>query len=321
LKRTSHVLLICTLCATLASPGYSWGDEGHELVARIAARNLTPNARARIVDLIRKNVRSTNDDLDLLPLVAQPTAANIEEVLVKLATWPDHIPSGKQETEPWHFVDVAIFEGATAATVGKRCPGGACISQKVTDMIANIRANKSIARDAGKQPPSFTPDLELRFLVHFLGDIHQPLHAATDADAGGNCIKSKNMGKQMHAIWDTALVILADGGSDDPAGDIIGQFTQQQKSTFQSQVDPIQIAIESFQIARTNVYPRAVPAVPVIPQFFDARPGKCETTAPAAINGITIDARKSFQNPESLVIIRQQLFKAGVRLAAILNAL
>lgn len=321
MKRTLHFLTTCALCAALVSPAYPWGDEGHQLVARIAARNLTPNARTRIADLIKKNVTPANDDLDLLPLVAQPTPANIEEVLVKIATWPDHIPTGKQETEPWHFIDIALFEGATPVTVVKRCPGGACVSQKIADMIGNIRAGKSISRDPGKQPPSFTPDLELRFLVHFLGDIHQPLHAATDADAGGNCIKSKNMGREMHAIWDTALVILADGGSDDPAGDIIGQFTQQQKATFQSQLDPAQIAMESFQIARTNVYPRAVPAIPVIPQFFDARPGKCISTAPAAINAITIDARKSFQNPESLVIIRQQLYKGGVRLAAVLNAL
>ena len=321
MRKTWHLLLSCALTAALVSPAYSWGDEGHQLVARIAARSLTSNARLRIAALIKNNVTAASDDLDLLPLIAQPTPDNIEEVLVKIATWPDHIPSGKQETEPWHFVDLALFEGASPATIARRCPGGACVSQKITDMIVNIRGNKSISRAAGKEPPVFTPDLELRFLVHFLGDIHQPLHAATDADAGGNCVKSRNMGKEMHAIWDTALVVLADGGSDDPAADIMAQFTDQQKAAFQKQLDPQQIAGESFQIARAQVYPRATPPIPVVPQFFDARPGKCESTASPAINRITIDARKSFRNPETLVIIRQQLYKGGVRLAALLNAL
>ena len=67
MKRTLHLVLNCVLCAALVSPGYSWGDEGHQLVARIAARNLTANARARIADLIKQSVTPGNDDLDLLP--------------------------------------------------------------------------------------------------------------------------------------------------------------------------------------------------------------------------------------------------------------
>jgi len=65
MRTTLHLLLGSALCAALVSPGYSWGDEGHQIVARIAARNLTPNARIRIATIIKKNVTlGPNDDLD-----------------------------------------------------------------------------------------------------------------------------------------------------------------------------------------------------------------------------------------------------------------
>ena len=64
-------------------------------------------------------------------------------------------------------------------------------------------------------------------------------------------VQYRNMGKELHAIWDTALVVLADGGSDDPAGEIINQFSAQQKSAIQQILDPGQIAAESLQIAST----------------------------------------------------------------------
>ena len=79
---------------------FGWGDDGHKLVARIAARNLTPKARQGIVDLMR---RASVDDLKLQNLVGklndpQPSDDAFEDALAKIAIWPDHMPGGKGVT-------------------------------------------------------------------------------------------------------------------------------------------------------------------------------------------------------------------------------
>jgi hypothetical protein len=124
----------------------------------------------------------------------------------------------------------------------------------------------------------------------------------------------------MHAIWDTPLVVLADNGSDDFAGDLINQFQSQAVAT-QNVLDPAQMAAESFGIAKSQIYPKTIPLVPVVNQFFNALPGKCATTAAPQVNKITIDAKKSFQNQAALTSVRLQLYRGGMRLAAILNSL
>jgi hypothetical protein len=124
----------------------------------------------------------------------------------------------------------------------------------------------------------------------------------------------------MHAVWDTGLVTLAAAGTSDFAGDLIQRFNAQ-KAQFQAQLDPVLIVGESFGLAKTAVYAKATPAIPTINQFVNVIPSKCAIQAPAAINAVTINAQQSFQNPATLDVIRQQLYKGGVRLAAILNRL
>ena len=158
-----------------------WGNEGHQIVAEIAARKLTLRAQQNIVALLRSDA---NDDLHLKAILGAsgpPPAGALEKTLKTIATWPDNMPGGKGATAPWHFVDIGLFEGPSH--ISQRCPQGACVSQKISDIVQNLKTNKNLGQ--------FTPPKELRFLVHFLGDIHQPLHCATNADAGGNCIKEQ----------------------------------------------------------------------------------------------------------------------------------
>jgi len=330
MKQKLRWALTCYLCVALASPAFAWGNFGHQTVARIAARHLTPKAKAAIVTLIRNAPENSvipglhrNEGPDLLKILGttgMPSDAKIEEAMAVIATWPDHMPSGKQETSGWHFVDIGLFEGP--AIKPERCPQGSCVAQKITEMENNIRSNKSIARPhPGMNPPAFTPDLELRFLVHFVGDIHQPLHAATNADGGGNCLLSANLDSEVHAVWDTALVTIASKSSTDFAGDVIKKFNAR-RGSFQQVIDPARIAAESFNIAKTVIYPNAVSAdeqhVPVIDHFVDAHPGHCEV-APPQIANLTIDSEESFDDAKTLNIVRLQLYKGGVRLAQILN--
>ena len=313
-NRRVHWAVSFLLIFAITRPAFSWGDEGHRIVARIAARNLTDQARARIAAIIRA-VPSSQDDLQLRGMLGSsgtPNAAQIENVLATIATWPDHMPGGKKETAPWHFIDIGLFEGP--AHINERCPRG-CVNQQITQIFQNLKANKPLTR--------FPPDRELRFLVHFLGDIHQPLHTATDADAGANCINAKGLepSRELHAVWDTALVDLVIDGSDADTTTEIIQSLNSRRSEFQALVDPNQIAAESFGLARTAVYAKAKPAIPVINKFIDVSVSQCQTQAPAQINAITVDAKASYDDPATLNVIRQQLYKGGVRLAVFLNGI
>src|SRR5262249_35444855 len=151
------VLLLCNT----AQPAFSWGDDGHELVARIAARNLTAKARQGIVNLMR---RAAVDDLKLLDLVGklndpQPSDGAVEDALARIAIWPDHMPGGKGVTQPWHFIDIGLFEGP--AHIDERCEAG-CVNQLITEIVTNLPSKALTSKFAPNK--TFQPDRELRFL-------------------------------------------------------------------------------------------------------------------------------------------------------------
>jgi hypothetical protein len=324
-RRLLAALLLCATAWFPAAVG-AWGDEGHQITARIAARRLAghPNTVKKIAALLRN---AGGDDLHLKSLLgSQPTPplSAIEQAMSRMATWPDHIPGTikKGKTGPWHFVDIGLFEGPSH--IQQRCPGGNCVTGKIPVLIANITSGTNITtQETGGVTRTLHPDQQLRFLIHFLGDIHQPLHAATDADAGGNCIEAIGFGDsdELHAVWDTSLVREATKGMADPAGSIMTEF-QTQAVTAASVTDPIAIATESFALARDSVYKKTKPApAPVINQFVDVRPDECDTKAPQPIRSLSVDADASFDNPQTLKLVRERLFRGGVRLAAILVTL
>ena len=317
------ILLVLSLHPTVA---FSWGDIGHQTVARIAARKLTPAARLRIAQILRA---ASTDDLNLKPIVGTtgtPSAAKIEAVLIKMAIWPDHMPGGKGATEPWHFVDIGLFEGPTH--LHERCGQAGCVSEKITTLVTNVKTNQPLTVTEAGETVTFGLDRELRFLIHFVGDIHQPLHCATDADAGGNCIQTHGFsGTQLHHVWDTPLLLAAIMDTvaithpNDPAGDIIKEF-KAEAGTVASETDPAVIAGESFSLAKTSVYAKTKPkAAPVIDHFVDLRPNECSVKAPAEIRALSVDGPASFDNATTRKLVREQLFKAGLRLATMLTGI
>jgi hypothetical protein len=296
----------------------AWGNDGHQIVARIAARKLLPETKKKIVALARAGA---SDDAALAAAIGhagdpQPSAARFKTAMAEMAIWPDHMPGGKGATEPWHFTNFGLFEGAH--TSADRCPSG-CVTQLIPKLIANITSGTSIT--AGME--TFGPDKELRFLIHFMGDIHQPLHVSTNADAGGNCEKTTGFGEsiELHSAWDTALVkrimkstqektvtaLLAEFGSDTAAG---------------GETDTTDEAAEAFALAKESIYPVVKPAaIPVIDHFLDFPPSQCSTKAPLEIRNVTVDGPGSFGADATALIVRRQLYRAGVRLATVLNTL
>jgi hypothetical protein len=284
----------------LFAPGqtWCWGDEGHRTVARIAAAHLTERARRAVAALLRQDA------------ALEAGAEQVGEMMARAAIWPDHIPGGKGATAPWHYIDIGLFEGPSH--MAARCPPGNCIVAKMDQYLVNLKQHR---------PDGAWPEYkELEFLLHFAGDIHQPLHCVTDADAGGNCVRVAGFEPltNLHAVWDVALVraLMARDGNGMLAR-MESRYRARMKR-WQDYGSIEQIAAESFELARSQVYGKARPRLPVIAAFVEVQPRYCATEAPESLRAVRVDGPRSY-GAASLDVVEAQLYRAGVRLAAMLN--
>jgi hypothetical protein len=289
----------------LLAPGqaWCWGDEGHQTVARIAAVHLTERARQAVANLLK-----------LDPAFAAPPgmADSLAEAMARAAIWPDHMPGGKGATAPWHYIDIGLFEGPSH--IAERCPDANCIVAKMSQYLVNLKQHRA----DGAWPES----KELAFLMHFAGDIHQPLHCVSDADAGGNCVNVVGFEPMtnLHAVWDVTLVrkLMAHDGAGMLAG-MESRFRGKMRR-WQDYGSVQKIAAESFYVAKSQVYGKARPRLPVIPKFIEVQPRNCATEAPESLRNVKVDGPRSY-GANSVDVVRKQLYKGGVRLAAMLNAI
>ena len=252
------LILMAALAAPL--PAWAWGVEGHEIVAEIALHELTPAARGQVAAILGSDAMLVHD-----------------------ANWADEIRDQRPETGPWHFVDIPL--NAPGYDAARDCAGGNC----VVAQIANTRAIL-----ASPQSSASAKQAALRFLIHLVADVHQPLHAEDNDDHGGNAIHvGEGRGRPtLHHVWDTTVVEALGTNVDAVTADIEHSITPQQRKSWEDST-PAQWANESHALARDVIYPqfhgRTVIRLP---------PSYGETVAP---------------------IVRAQLAKAGVRLAWLLN--
>ena len=162
---------IVLLCGTL--PVAAWGPNGHRIVGQIAENHLTDAARKGITELVGR------------------------ASLAQISTWADEIKSDPawRHASPWHYINVP--PGQTLEET-RRNPRG--------DVVEAIERFERVLRDrdAGRKERVDA----LRFLVHLVGDIHQPLHAGYGSDRGGNDIRVRWFGEStdLHTVWDEHLV-------------------------------------------------------------------------------------------------------------------
>lgn len=175
-----RVPLGCVLAWLVAfgvSPVHAWGPVGHRTVGEIAQRHLTPKALAAVEALIAP------------------------ETLADASTWADEIrylPEWKR-AEPWHFI--SIDDGETLACA-VRSPDG--------DVLAAMERMERTLKDGAATTAQKSE--ALKFLVHLVGDVHQPLHVGRRADEGGNKVAVVFNGQltDLHWVWDA--LILRDQG-------------------------------------------------------------------------------------------------------------
>jgi len=166
-------LLAVALATAPARPAWAWGRNGHRAAARLAETRLTPEARAIIRDLLDPG-----------------------ESLADASTWADENVGAIPGSGPWHYVNVPI----TAERYSDRDCRGVCVVSKIAEfrkILADPTAPKARRRMA------------LRYVVHLVEDVHQPLHVGDRRDRGGNGLQVqffRDENSNLHRVWDSGLL-------------------------------------------------------------------------------------------------------------------
>ncbi len=289
IKSLSVVIVACILFEAAATFCFGWGLEGHMTVGSIAEQFLTPKAKEEVGQIL--NGEHLGD--------------------LRVAGWADYIRGHRDfkriypNNKKWHYADIDI----TATNLVLPADKNDVVDQVIVwqKVLAQTNAEPQKRRDA------------LRFLVHFTGDMHQPLHLSfRDEDRGGNLLPihsfeggfyvinqeiDPELQLNLHATWDECLVLEAINWAEQAAfvqnliKDIQpGQVSEWEKGTVKDW------AWQTHQLSPTHVY-----------RFTDGTP------LPEAAEGKDIDLTETNYITANVPIVRMQLERAGVRLATLIN--
>ena len=304
--------------AMLLAPSslFGWGCDGHRVVAFIARAHLTPVASSEVDRLLH----ASPVDVSSNRYCPDPPA----DIMAAVASWADDVRTARKNGA-WHFINIP--RRVTKRTkIGPWCPeiwpaaSGKEAKGCVVDAIEHFA--KILADNSGNDSDRAEA---LRYLIHFVGDIHQPLHAIDDSDRGGNCDPVHFAGganaTNLHSVWDTRL-LTAEMNKDsyrDTAAFAAGldtRFASLFETLSNRRVnDPDAWAWESNGIARSTVYGKLKPAI---------------APEPAGSNASCAGRRKSVEvlhlvidegyDRKAQPVMDKQLARAGFRLARLLNS-
>jgi hypothetical protein len=243
--------------AAVCPSAFGWGGEGHALIVRIAEAQLTARARDQIAAILGPG-----------------------KTLVSIASWADEVRRSRPETGTWHYVDIPIDRAHL--DMARDCPKGQCVIAKIEEfekVVADQSAPAAERREA------------LMFLVHFIGDMHQPLHSSDNRDKGGNDVQVQlaNRRLNLHSLWDTALLARM-GPEDQLARAWSLDSARHAKKWSKGSVEAW--AEQSHKASQKVVYRK--------------------------LNGTPVTVGISYENAADS-LIRLQIEKAGARLARVLN--
>ena len=175
MKNTFKILVLVFIFSVISSQAKAtyWGATGHRTVGKIAEKHLSKKAKKAISKLLDGHS------------------------LAFFSTFADEIKSDNKfrKYSPWHYVNFNFDEKYNPATASKK-----------GDLVQGINTCIKILKDpkASKEEKAF----HLKLLVHFIGDLHQPLHVGRAEDRGGNDIKVKwfNKSSNLHRVWDSEMI-------------------------------------------------------------------------------------------------------------------
>jgi hypothetical protein len=285
-------VVMCGALAAWAPRAQAWGDEGHQIVALIAQHYLEARVKLRVQELL------ATDDSGLVS----------DHSMASEATWADRYRDADrdgrrlqyEQTRQWHYVDIELqapsldracfgHPGLPPAMPASAGPATACVVDKIEQFGTELR-------DPGTSPEERR--LALQFLLHLVGDLHQPLHACDDRDQGGNLKQVSASGMRagnLHHYWDTEFVRRLGEDPQAVSQRLLARISSSDIEAWR-RGGPADWARESFSIARSVGY--------------DALPRAVERGQYRLSAGYVRDAVDAVQ---------LQLSRAGVRLATMLN--
>jgi hypothetical protein len=173
-----HLLRIAlsVVVVAVSTPAQAWGPNGHAIVTDLAERHLSPGASQQVRALLALEEETTLDEV---------------------TSWADAYRPSHRETGPWHFVDIPL--AAPAFDDSRDCAGGNCVVDRIVS-FSHVLADKTETPAKRLQA--------LKFIVHFVADVHQPLHCEDNGDRGGNDVHVSFYGTStnLHSVWDDRLL-------------------------------------------------------------------------------------------------------------------
>lgn len=267
--------LVSAVLIVLSAQALAWSRYGHETVGYLAEKDLTPAARMAVSDLLEGRT------------------------LAEVGSWADQVRPERPETFPLHFVNGPI-DDVVPSDADLNLPQGTVYTAVLG--YSGILADSDQAREDRVEA--------LKFLVHFLADLHQPLHSGFLEDRGGNDEPVIYRGEitNLHRYWDNDIFAARQSGFDsrELSAVLRSQYGQHERRAW-AMSSPREWVIEARELIFSGLYPRRRSGVPAAV----SAPGLDEPIA------VMDESYRLVWQP----VAELQLARAGARLAATLNAI
>ena len=321
-NRYRLLILAIVLVLSSATPATAWNACGHRVVALIAWRQLAPEKQQAVIELLKQHPRYEQDFGERMPDVFRDGSADDRNawLFTQAAVWPDVARGFKGENEKyhhpiWHYINLPVWLNDDAESqLQNNLSANVSSEWNASTPSAEMNVIQALARieDQLQSPTVSDSDkaVYLCWLLHLIGDLHQPLHSSAlfsakrfrQGDLGGNAIKVADDGN-LHSRWDGMLgndFLLNDirrrAAGCDAANPKVGAAASQS-------TDPETWLQESHEIAKSIVYTDAVLTV--------VRQGETDSDQDLGKVTLSDDYLKAAGN-----IAQQRAVQAGHRLAA-----
>lgn len=236
---------------------FGWGRDGHRIAAEIASRHLEPKAQAFVQVLLAG------------------------QSLADVSTWADEIKNTRRATAPWHYADMDL--GEKEFSPAGDCPAKGCVVSAILRYSAVLRDGRASIAERTEA---------LKFLVHFVGDVHCLMHVAYAHDNGGNDVAVEFFFNRtnLHKVWDSLLIERQKKYWKDYARQLDEGLAPEMIKRWSGSSDPAQWATDTHRLA---VQAYDIPKDGQLGQTYFV---------------------------QALPTLNQQLSAAGIRLAKMLNA-
>ena len=306
----------------LAGPSnaFAWSCDGHRAVVFVAEQLLG----AKTIGTAKAVLTASPPD----PALRRSCPAVAADVLADAATWADDYRDADPGTAGWHFINFPRSIGGDTAAYRRYCPNGNCIVDAIVAQFQVLKTSADPTRRANA----------LRFVLHLVGDIHQPLHAITNGDRGGNCLPvayfteapqeddRHGFSPNLHRVWDGDSIrrlMIARGLADARAlaGNLAqGQLPQTVAAAAPTAAGVTEWARAANTLARDVAYGRLPVMTPIEPATAITL-SSCDDNNHVGRRLAALHERiDAAYEQASVPVIIGQLRLAGVRLASVLKA-